>query len=410
MIFFTADLHLGHANIIKHCNRPFSSVEEMDEYLICMWNSRVRSDDIVYILGDLIFRSTKSPKSYLDRLNGKKHLILGNHDTKWIKKVDLTKYFTTVEYFLEISDGQHQITLCHYPLMSWNQMMRGSYMIHGHIHNSRNGDYFPLLQHRTNMLNAGVEINNFQPATFDELIRNNKVFKIENTDKRGNFKLKERSVGDTNFVKASSSAYLVEVRLSGSAKKYVKNLIFDVARTFSVMGVTGKKVVPHITVLGPVKTKNEQRLIQEIVGVCNKYDLMSIKFEGFRTFGNWLFGNRVIGINIKSSIELEQLRSELIEKLSEFCQLSKHDTGEWKPHSTIAFKDIDRKFVEIKKFVESQKVPEIRHYVLRVTLLKGRKILCEYDFLQRKTLNRYEALSRENKRKTLTMLKEKLHK
>ena len=183
MIFFTADLHLGHANIIKHCDRPFSSVEEMDEHLITAWNSCVQPNDSVYILGDFIFRSTVSTDNYLSRLKGKKHLLLGNHDTNWIKKVDLTKHFVTVEKFLEISHCQYRMTLCHYPLMSWNSMSKGSYMIHGHIHNNRDASYFSMLQKMLNLLNAGVDINYFHPVRFDELVKNNEVFKSERTEK-----------------------------------------------------------------------------------------------------------------------------------------------------------------------------------------------------------------------------------
>ena len=80
MIFFTSDLHLGHENCIRLCNRPFSSIEEMDETLIENWNHKVTGKDTVYILGDLIYRSQKPPEEYLRRLRGKKHLILGNHD------------------------------------------------------------------------------------------------------------------------------------------------------------------------------------------------------------------------------------------------------------------------------------------------------------------------------------------
>ena len=177
MIFFTADLHLGHANIIKHCSRPFSSVEEMDEHLIRAWNSRVRPKDSVYIIGDLIFRSTASPESYLNRLQGKKHLILGNHDKDWVKKADMSQHFESVERFAEISDGQHKITLCHYPLMSWNQIAKGSYMVHGHIHNNQDAMYFPLMKEMPNLLNAGVEINGYHPVKLDELIKNNEIFK-----------------------------------------------------------------------------------------------------------------------------------------------------------------------------------------------------------------------------------------
>jgi calcineurin-like phosphoesterase family protein len=183
VIFYTADLHLGHKNIIKHCNRPFSSVEEMDEHLISSWNKNVRPNDSVYILGDLIFRSSASPDSYLSRLRGKKHLILGNHDKDWIKKVDMSEHFISVERFAEISNSQHKITLCHYPLMSWNHMAKGSYMIHGHIHNNREAFYFPLLRQMPNLLNAGVEINDYRPVSFDVLVENNERFKSERTEK-----------------------------------------------------------------------------------------------------------------------------------------------------------------------------------------------------------------------------------
>ena len=72
MVFFTADLHFGHANIIRHCARPFASVEEMDAALLANWRRRVRADDTVYIVGDLMFYC-KDPESYLRRLSGKKH-------------------------------------------------------------------------------------------------------------------------------------------------------------------------------------------------------------------------------------------------------------------------------------------------------------------------------------------------
>ena len=119
MIYFTADTHFGHENIIKFCNRPFASIEEMDEVLIANWNERVRGNDTVFILGDMFFRISDA-EPVLKRLKGKKRLIVGNHDSSWMKKVDLTRYFESVDTFLETSDGQHGLTLCHYPLLSWN--------------------------------------------------------------------------------------------------------------------------------------------------------------------------------------------------------------------------------------------------------------------------------------------------
>ena len=201
--------------------------------------------------------------------------------------------------------------------------------------------------------------------------------------------------------------YLLELRLSGSARKYVKDIVFNVARKFDVKGVTKNKVVPHVTIIGPLKTNYEQKLIHEIIETCKKYDLMTIKFSGFTSFGNWLRGNRVLAIKIEQSSELELLRIELVAKLLGFCQLSKFDTRKWKPHATIAFKDIDKKFGQIKAYLENRSCPEIQHYVLRITLLKNARILREYDFLQHRTLNRDEALNREIKKTTIKLLKER---
>ena len=89
MLYFTADLHLGHANIIRHCGRPFASVEDMDRCLIDNWNRRVRPEDTVYILGDLMF-ACKDPAAYLTQLAGQKHLIVGNHDSVWMKRLRKT--------------------------------------------------------------------------------------------------------------------------------------------------------------------------------------------------------------------------------------------------------------------------------------------------------------------------------
>ncbi|MDD5604278.1 MAG: hydrolase [Eubacteriales bacterium] len=177
MIYFTADQHFGHANIIKHCNRPFATVEEMDECLLTQWNNCVGESDTVYILGDLFFRNAVSADEYLSRLHGKKHLIKGNHDKDWMKKADLEKHFISISGMLEINDGSHKITLCHYPMMTWNSIAKDSYHIYAHIHNNTDAAYFQLLKSMPNALNAGVDINHFQPVTFSELIKNNQKFK-----------------------------------------------------------------------------------------------------------------------------------------------------------------------------------------------------------------------------------------
>lgn len=176
MIYFTSDLHLGHAKVIRLCNRPFTDVEEMDSVLIGNWNKRVHPHDTVFILGDLMFRNEKPPEEYLRQLRGKKHLVIGNHDRDWIKKCDLDKHFESVTNLNFLSDGQRQMTLCHYPMMSWPHMMR-AYMVFGHIHGNTDAEYWPLIAQSERMLNAGVDINGFRPVTFAEMMQNNSLHK-----------------------------------------------------------------------------------------------------------------------------------------------------------------------------------------------------------------------------------------
>lgn len=103
-----------------------------------------------------------------------------------------------------------------------------------------------------------------------------------------------------------------------------------------------------------------------------------------------------------------ELRSDLVKALAEYCKLNKFDKKEWKPHATIAFKDIDNKFKDIKDFLDNQNCPSIRHYVLRLTLVKNARIVCEFDFCQKRILNRHEALDRGIKRLPIMLLKKRL--
>ncbi|MDE6028754.1 MAG: metallophosphoesterase family protein [Clostridiales bacterium] len=194
MIYFTSDLHLGHKNCIEFCSRPFGSVEEMDEALIANWNERVCAGDTVYIVGDLVWESS-DPIKYLSRLKGKKILVAGNHDYKWLKRYgmavarkdgsvefcDYAEYFIKIAQYVETTVDGVTVTLCHYPMLEWKASRKlGSkklgYLIHGHIHNSRDKKYAPLWQ-LPHALNAGVDVNGYVPVTFDELLQNNAAFK-----------------------------------------------------------------------------------------------------------------------------------------------------------------------------------------------------------------------------------------
>lgn len=175
MIWFISDTHFGHRSIIEMCNRPFETVEEMNRELIARWNARVKGNDTVYIMGDMFFRC-ENAEEILKTLKGNKHLLRGNHDGSWLTKFDASGYFESIMDLYSGSVGQRGMTLCHYPLLTYKRQAK-HYMIHGHIHEDTSSDYWPLLCKRERVLNAGVDINGYQPVTFDELVENNRIYK-----------------------------------------------------------------------------------------------------------------------------------------------------------------------------------------------------------------------------------------
>lgn len=196
--------------------------------------------------------------------------------------------------------------------------------------------------------------------------------------------------------------YLIEFRFqSKRVKSYLKRRIYDINRKFRV----GKKRhVPHITLCGPLKTNNEKGLISDFARVCSETKLMKFKLKGFGTFDN----NRVVYINISASEKLEDLRIRLRDALRSFCQLQPQDKRakeKFAYHSTLAMKLTPEKFKKIKSYVNRKPEPHYSQIVMRVTLLKGGKILREYDFLQRKLLNRRQAKNRAVLRRSKELLR-----
>lgn len=90
----------------------------MNRVLVENWNARVRPEDHVWVVGDFAYRSAESPVTYLAKLNGRKHLVLGNHDYKWIKNVKLEDWFESVDLMAQAEDEGVRVILCHYPLMT----------------------------------------------------------------------------------------------------------------------------------------------------------------------------------------------------------------------------------------------------------------------------------------------------
>lgn len=176
MNYYIADPHFGHQNIISLCHRPFTDVDEMNEVLINNWNLRIKDTDDVFIIGDLFFR-IDNVEEILSKLKGRKHLIMGNHDYSWLKE-SLYKAFASIDNYLEIHDCNHRIVLSHYPMLAYHRQSK-AYMIHGHIHNDTLFDYWHVLIKRERILNAGVDINDFMPVTFNELLKNNQRYKTK---------------------------------------------------------------------------------------------------------------------------------------------------------------------------------------------------------------------------------------
>jgi len=137
MIFFTADLHLGHKNIINYCERPFNDVHEMNKTILDNINNVVGFDDELYILGDFCFKG-KKPIEYRSRINCQKvHIILGNHD-KEKDFIEQESGFDSVNYVKEIIYCNQRIYLSHYPHRSWPASHKGSFMLYGHVHSKLN--------------------------------------------------------------------------------------------------------------------------------------------------------------------------------------------------------------------------------------------------------------------------------
>ena len=156
--FFTSDLHLGHAKILKYCKRPFKDTHEMNSAIINNINNKVGTDDELYIVGDF---SWGKANKYRPQINCKNiTLIQGNHDKKKSVK---SNDFSEIYHYLELRMSHREVfILCHYPLMSWNMMRYGSIHLHGHVHGT-------ITHPHPNALDVGVDVHNFQPLSYDEI-------------------------------------------------------------------------------------------------------------------------------------------------------------------------------------------------------------------------------------------------
>jgi calcineurin-like phosphoesterase family protein len=167
MIYFTADLHFRHFNIIRHCNRPFATVEEMDETLTRNWNATVKPEDEVYVLGDLTMAPAPEAHRILTSLNGTKYFLRGNHDRFLKQFTPYEKDFVWIkDYFLLRHDGRAYV-LCHYPFAEWDGFHRGAIHLYGHIHTNR--ESAARLDTNALSFNVGVDCTDFRPVSIEEI-------------------------------------------------------------------------------------------------------------------------------------------------------------------------------------------------------------------------------------------------
>lgn len=181
--FYTSDTHFGHQRIIELCNRPFSSVEEMNEVMIERWNSVVKPTDTVIHFGDVALGKIAESLPLIERLNGIKSLIPGNHDRIFSgEKPKMRERFQEqyewvfnggimpeISYFVI---GHRPVLGSHFPYVGDSHGVdrhadkrpndEGLPLIHGHVHDS--------WKFNGRMFNVGVDVNNFTPVSEDEVV------------------------------------------------------------------------------------------------------------------------------------------------------------------------------------------------------------------------------------------------
>lgn len=162
-------------------------------------------------------------------------------------------------------------------------------------------------------------------------------------------------------------------------------------------------MVPHITLAGSLKTRDERRLVRDIVAACKKHKIIKFKLDGFDKFNK-----NVIYVKIQPSSSLVSLQKDIATKLNDFCEMGEHDLKRtFTFHGTLHMdKNGIENFNEIWNFVNKFNMPELDLHLARVTLLKNSRIFMEHDLILGRTLNRREALDRRLAKKTESRLTE----
>lgn len=171
-IWFTADTHFCHDNIVKFSHRPFRDAAEMNEMLIRRWNETVPEDGIVFHLGDFCQGNSSDWNNIMSQLHGKIYLILGNHDVKNMRP-GYAQRFEQVAEQMTISVGGQSIILNHNPFLCYGGSYRDVWQLFGHVHSgplSTTGLDLPRLKMLFPLqYDVGVDNNDFRPVSFAEV-------------------------------------------------------------------------------------------------------------------------------------------------------------------------------------------------------------------------------------------------
>lgn len=178
-IWFTSDWHLAHGNIIEYCERPFDTVEQMDNEILKNTKAFVRPDDTLYLLGDIIWKDNEHYREMIKSIDCHRVLISGNHDASWRfhkKGAKVAEKWVNEGVFEEVLERKlieiegQSVLLCHFPYSTDSRHDtkysahlpddKGAWLFHGHVH-----------QHWTykspRQLNVGVDVWNYFPISWE---------------------------------------------------------------------------------------------------------------------------------------------------------------------------------------------------------------------------------------------------
>ncbi len=159
--FISSDQHFGHRNVIKYCNRPFATTEDMDAAMISLWNSVVTKDDRVFVLGDLAFKGSGFKSNIIGRLNGSIILVKGNHDAGRARMVDSGCKAAHLMIEGVITDINKSFCMSHIPQVLLSKTC--DVYFHGHVHEK-------FMYMEPNFYNVGCDLWDFTPQRIDHVI------------------------------------------------------------------------------------------------------------------------------------------------------------------------------------------------------------------------------------------------